>query len=371
MNDFEDYNKREERREKMSQLNIKNLAPRLPIIQGGMGIGVSMSSLAGAVAAEGAIGVISAAQIGFTEPDYDQNPLDASIRMLGKHIKWAKEKSNNGIIGVNIMVAVREYAKYVNAAIENGADLIISGAGLPLELPKLTKGSDIKIVPIISSLKAATILLKMWDKKDNRVPDGVIIEGPKAGGHLGFKKDEVLTFSQIDFDEQVRQICNIIKIYEEKYKTNIPVIVAGGIDSKEMAKHYFRLGAKGIQIATPLVTTEECDASLSYKQAYINAKKEDIVLVNSPVGMPGRAILNPFIKRIKQQKEMMTRCHQCIKGCKPEEISYCITEALIRAVKGDVENGLIFCGANAYQQNKIVTVKDVLRRYSDETETIN
>lgn len=365
MNDFEDYNKREERRGKMKQLKIKNLAPRIPIIQGGMGIGISMSSLAGAVAAEGGIGVISAAQIGFTEPDYDRNPLEANVRMLGKHIKLAKEKSKNGIIGVNIMVAVREYAAYVNAAMENGADLIISGAGLPLELPKLTKGRDIKIVPIISSFKAASILLKMWDKKDNRVPDGVIIEGPKAGGHLGFKKDEVLTLSQADFDQQVKEICNVVKTYEEKYDTNIPVIVAGGVDSREMAEHYFRLGAEGIQVASPFVTTKECDASLAYKQAYLNAKKEDIILVESPVGMPGRAICNSFIKRIRQQKEKMTLCHQCIKGCKPGEIKYCITEALIRAVKGDVENGLIFCGANAYQQDKIVTVKEVLNRYMD------
>lgn len=354
-------------------LHIGNLVAKLPIIQGGMGVGISLSSLAGTVAANGGIGVISTAQIGYSEDDFYKNPLEANLRMIGEHIKKAREIAPIGILGVNIMVATKQYKSYVLEAVKHGIDIIISGAGLPIELPSLVKNSKTKIVPIVSSLKAAAILLKLWDKKENTTADGIIIEGPEAGGHLGFKlnylqekewedKDNINTSS---FVQEVKEIIKLVKTYEEKYDKHIPVIIAGGADDKEKMEYYFELGASGIQVSTKFVCTTECDANIKFKEAYIGSKKEDIVFVNSPVGMPGRGLNTDFVKRTMEGPIKVNRCTDCIITCNPATTPYCITEALIRAAKGDIENGLVFCGANAYNETAIRTVKDVFKDFFD------
>ncbi len=344
-------------------LKIGNLTAKLPLIQGGMGVGISLSSLAGAVSAKGGIGVISTAQIGFTEPDFEHNPLEANLRMIGEHIKRARKIAPSGILGVNIMVATQNYARYVKEAIKNGIDLIISGAGLPTELPEIAKGSKTKLVPIVSSLKAANVILKMWDKKNNTAPDALIIEGPKAGGHLGFKPEQLVNIDEEAYEEEVKNIIALTKDYGTKYGKEIPVIVAGGIQNKQDMEHYFSLGADGIQVATKFVTTEECDADIKYKYSYIDCKKEDIIIVKSPVGMPGRAIKNAFMARVNLGRIPIKRCHNCIKSCNPADTPYCITEALANAAKGDLDDALLFCGANAYMEDKIRTVQDVLDDY--------
>jgi NAD(P)H-dependent flavin oxidoreductase YrpB (nitropropane dioxygenase family) len=349
-----------------NSLKIGNLTAKLPIIQGGMGVGISLSSLAGAVSAEGGIGVISTAQIGFTEPDFDKNPLEANLKMIGEHIKRARNIAPKGILGVNIMVATQNYAKYVKEAIKNGIDLVISGAGLPLELPELAKGTSTKLVPIVSSLKSASVILKMWDKKSNVAPDAIIIEGPKAGGHLGFRPEQLENIDDAAYDEEIKSIIEITKDYGTKYSKHIPVIVAGGIRNKEDMEHYFSIGAEGVQVATKFVPTEECDAHMAYKQAYINCKEEDIMIVKSPVGMPGRAIRNKFMERAKLGRIPVTRCHSCVISCKPAETPYCITDALVNAAKGNLDEALLFCGANAYLEDKVRTVKDVLNDFFGE-----
>lgn len=341
-------------------LKIGELTARLPIIQGGMGVGISLSSLAGAVAAQGGIGVISTAQIGFSEPDFKKNALEANLRMVGEHIKKARQIAPKGILGVNIMVATQNYAKYVKEAIKNGIDLIISGAGLPIELPEIAKGTRTKLIPIVSSLKAASIIFKMWDKKNQTTPDALIIEGPKAGGHLGFLPEMLEAIDDKAYDEEIKNIIDLTKDYGSKYGKHIPVIVAGGIKDKEDMEHYLSLGADGIQVATKFVTTEECDADMKYKQAYLDCKKEDIVIVKSPVGMPGRAILNEFVQKTLKGPIPIKRCHNCIKSCDPKDTPYCITEALANAAVGNLKEALVFCGANAYLENKIRTVKEVL-----------
>lgn len=341
-------------------INIGNKQLKYPIMQGGMGVGISLSNLAGAVAKEGGIGVISAAQIGFTEPTYKTKPLETNLRMLGEHIKRARKIAPNGVLGVNIMVATKDYALYVKEAIKQGIDLIISGAGLPIELPSLAKGTKTLLAPIVSSVKAAQLILKNWDKKSGTCPDLVVIEGPEAGGHLGFHREEIESINRKDYGEEIRKIITLVKEYGRKYEREIPVFCAGGIRNKEDVREYLNLGADGVQVGSLFVTTEECDASEGYKQAYINCKKEDIVIVKSPVGMPGRAISNPFLQRIKKERVPSTGCKNCIIPCNPKETPYCIADALIRATTGDVDNGLLFCGANAYLQNKITTVKDVL-----------
>lgn len=345
----------------MKSLKIGNLEAKIPIIQGGMGVGISRSSLAGAVAREGAIGIISTAQIGYDEEGFDKNQIETNLKAIKKHVALAKQNSNNGIIGVNIMVATKQYEKYVKAAVEANVDMIISGAGLPVNLPELVRGSDCKIAPIVSSLKAASVILKMWDRKYKRTADFLVIEGPRAGGHLGFSKEQLDNIESLNYDEEIKKIIEFKKEYEKKYNINIPVITAGGIFDKKDIQHQFELGADGVQMATRFVATYECDASDEYKMAYINSKSEDIKIVISPVGMPGRAIENKFLKNIKEGKvEKITRCFNCLEHCNPNETPYCITKALINAVNGNIDNGLIFCGDNVDKIDKIISVKDLI-----------
>lgn len=343
----------------ISGFSINGIKTRLPIIQGGMGVGISMSGLAGAVARQGGIGVISAAQPGFSLPEFPTNQLKANLEALAGHITRAKQKVVDGLVGVNIMCALTNYADYVKVSIENKADLIISGAGLPINLPELTKKASIKIAPIISSLKGARILLKVWDKKHQSTADMVIVEGPKAGGHLGFSLEQLE--NGVDFDNEVKGIVQLVKEYEEKYEKEIPVVYAGGVYTREDIERCMALGCAGVQMATRFVATEECDASPAFKQAYVDAAEEDIVLVKSPVGMPGRAINNDFAQRVATgEKEKIGKCLHCLNECNPAEIPYCISKALIDSAQGDAKNGLVFCGESAYKIQSISTVGEIM-----------
>lgn len=341
------------------ELKIGNLIAKIPIIQGGMGVGVSLSNLAGNVAKYGAIGVISAAHPGYLENDFEINTLQANLRALKKHIKKAKQISNNGIIGVNIMVAMKNYKELVQASIEGGADLIISGAGLPLKLPQYTQNSEIKIIPIVSSSKAVKLILSYWKKHYNKIADGIIIEGPEAGGHLGFKDNNIENDIN-EFETNVNNILETIKEFEKEYNKKIPVIVAGGVFDSDDIKKYINLGANAVQIGTRFVATVECDANIKFKETYLNCHKNDIKIVKSPVGMPGRAISNKFLNKINNDNNKITKCYNCLIPCNPSTTPYCISEALINAARGDIDNGLIFCGSNAYKINKIISVKELL-----------
>ncbi|NLK94372.1 MAG: nitronate monooxygenase [Clostridiales bacterium] len=346
-------------------LKIGELSVSLPIIQGGMGVGVSLSNLASAVTNAGGIGVISSAQIGFREPDFFNNSLECNLRTIKKEIKLAKDKCKNGILGLNVMVATTGYVETIKTAIEAGIDLIISGAGLPTNLPDIVKGSKVKIAPIVSSLKATKVILKLWDKHYNKTADMVVIEGPEAGGHLGFKKEN-LEEERIHFDETILSIIDEVKKYEKLYSKEIPVIVAGGVYTGYDIAKYLKLGASGVQMATRFVATHECDASKEFKEAYVNCKEEDITIVNSPVGMPGRAILNKFVKHSKSYKEKITHCYNCLTPCNPSDTPYCISRALINSVNGNVDDGLIFCGSNAYRIDKITSVSDLMNELKEE-----
>lgn len=336
---------------------------KLPLIQGGMGVGVSLGGLAGAVAAECAIGIISTAQIGFEEPDFVGNELECNLRGIRKQIAKAKEIAGGcGMVGVNVMVALQQYRDHVREAVKAGADAIICGAGLPMDLPELVEEGTAKIAPIVSSRKAAALILKSWDKKYGRVPDFIVAEGPNAGGHLGFSKDQLADVDvQTYFENEVKGVIEEKQSYEAKYGRSIPVFVAGGVWDAQDAKRIAELGADGIQAATRFVATEECDASTAYKMAYVNAKEEDVKIIKSPVGMPGRALHNTFIRQTEAEPQKIGRCYRCIKSCKPAEIPYCITQALVSAVQGDTENGLVFCGSNVGKIDKISTVHEVVQ----------
>ncbi len=346
----------------MKNLKIGEKITRVPLIQGGMGVGVSLGRLAGTVAAEGGVGIISTAQIGYREADFDQNPAGANLRAIKSEMEKARAISPDGIIGYNVMTALREHAAHIKEAVRAGADIIISGAGLPTDLPALTQGSKTRIAPIVSTDKSANVILKYWDKKYRRTADLVVIEGPEAGGHLGFRREEVENYTTDSYAQEIRKILETVRTYAEKYKTRIPVVVAGGIYDSSDVERVMALGADGVQVATRFVTTEECDADIRYKEAYVNASKDDIKIVKSPVGMPGRAIMNTFMRRVMSGEKIgHSPCHGCLAKCNPNEIPYCITDGLIDAVRGNIEKGLLFCGAKAYRAEKIETVREVMQ----------
>jgi nitronate monooxygenase len=273
----------------LNELKIGNLTAKIPIVQGGMGVGVSLANLAAAVANEGGIGTISGVQIGFREPDFFTDPIGANLRAIKKEIKKAREKTK-GIIAMNFMAAMNNYELYVKKAVEEKIDLIVSGAGLPIALPKLVKGSNTKIVPIVSSAKAAKIIIRSYLKSD-RLPDAVVVEGPLAGGHLGFKMEELLENKCMALIDIVKEVKLLLSTFEEKYKVKIPLIAAGGIRTKDDIIELKDAGADGFQIASLFVPTVECDAHQNFKSAYINARDDKINIIKSPVGMPGRAII--------------------------------------------------------------------------------
>lgn len=346
-------------------LKIGKFELDLPIVQGGMGIGISRSNLAAAVSNSGGLGVLSGAQIGHDEPDFETNTLQANLRAVKKHIKKAKEAPNGKMIGINLMVAMENYEEHVQAAVDAGVDIIISGAGLPLTLPGLLKGSDTMFAPIVSSARAAKALLKNYDRKYQVAPDMIVIEGPKAGGHLGFKLEDIEK-DTIDLNQIVKDVIEISNDYAQKYQKEIPVIVAGGVFDGNDIAHYLKLGASGVQMATRFIATEECDAHINFKNAIINSKKEDIILVKSPVGMPGRAILNPFSQKYGIKREKIRKCYNCVKPCNPATTIYCISKALLHAVRGEVDEALLFCGSNAYRVNELTTVDELMQTLKQE-----
>ena len=382
---------------RLKPLKIGPFTAERPVIQGGMGVGISLSSLAGAVAKAGGIGIISTAQIGFKSPDFWKNPMDENLKAIHTELEKARAIAPKGVLGFNIMVATKEYARYVKEAVKAGADVIISGAGLPIDMPKFVaeaeaekNGSeadpDMKkdmnrrhtmLAPIVSSVKSANVICRMWDRKYKTAPDFVVVEGPCAGGHLGFSREQLTeygvdtehvseTYKKEDYEKEIRGIITTVKEFAEKYKKDIPVITAGGIFDHEDVLRQMELGADGVQVATRFVTTEECDAPQAYKQAYLDAEEEDIVIVKSPVGMPGRAIRNEFLNRVQNGKIPVTHCFRCLEHCNPADTPYCITRALICAAEGKLQDALLFCGSNACRCKKIETVPQVMRELCGE-----
>lgn len=344
----------------MNSLKIGNLKVRIPIIQGGMGVGISLSGLASAVANEGGIGVISSAGLGLIYRHTANVYMEACIIGLREEIKKAKEKSS-GIIGVNIMMALTNFSDMVKTAIAEKVDIIFAGAGLPLDLPKyLTEGSSTKLVPIVSSARAAKIICEKWKTLYNYLPDMVVVEGPKAGGHLGFKVNQI-DDSDFSIENLIPEVVRELAVFEEKYNQEIPVVAAGGIYTGEDMYKIMQLGAKGVQIASRFVATFECDANMKFKESYLNATDNDVEIIKSPVGMPGRALKGVFLDRVKQGLTAPKSCpYNCLHTCDYKKVPYCIMLALFNAYKGKMEKGYAFAGTNAYLANKIVSVKEVI-----------
>lgn len=349
---------------KLPELNIGGLRARLPIIQGGMGIGISLSRLAAAVANEGGIGVISGVQMGFRDPDFRKDPIKANLKAIGDEIAKARRLSPTGIIGMNFMSIDSHYADYVREAVKNGIDLIISGAGLPLALPKLVEGTKTRIMPIVSSARACRLVLTSWLKKNGRVPDGVVVEGPLAGGHLGFKLEDLRAGTVQRLEDALSEVLDFVRDFEVKHNVKIPVIAAGGINSHEDIVRMLELGASGVQMGTVFVATEECDADDAFKQSYVNAKPEDARIVLSTTGFAARAINTPFVQQAYDQGGVPVRqCFGCMSEiCQPQTAPYCLSNALFDAANG--QGGLIFCGARVGEVQEMTTVHRLMASLS-------
>ncbi|MFV0382371.1 MAG: NAD(P)H-dependent flavin oxidoreductase [Breznakia sp.] len=350
-------------------LTIKDKVLSFPLIQGGMGVGVSLSSLAGSVMREGCMGVISAAHPGYRLPNFRLDSLASNCKALHEEVKKARKISEGkGLLAVNIMAASKDYVAYVKASVKAKVDAIISGAGLPLDLPSYVDDESILLAPIVSSGKAARLICRAWDKRHQKAPDFIVIESSAAGGHLGFKKEDLLAHTCTSLETIFHEVKAEVHPYEVKYASDIPIILAGGIyDGKDIADA-LRLGADGVQMGTRFIATTECDVAQEFKDMVVNCTREDIEIVNSPTGFPGRAIMNEFMQKRKGKENVTIRsCLHCLTPCNPQDTPYCISEALIQAAKGNVQNGLVFVGSNAYRIQEIVDVKVLIEELISET----
>jgi len=350
----------------MRELKIGDLTIAVPIIQGGMGIGVSLSGLASAVANMGGVGIISTVGIGMTRNKENLGYKKGNIEALGEEIRRARSNTS-GVLGVNIMSVLTDFSDMVKTSIDEGIDIIFSGAGLPLDLPSyLVAGNKTKLVPIVSSGRAAGIIAQKWQQNYDYLPDAFVVEGPKAGGHLGFKAD-ALEGAANKLETLVEEVVQVAREIKEKFKKEIPVIAAGGIFTGGDIKDIMKRGASGVQLGTRFVATEECDASLEFKQAVVDASETDIQIIKSPVGMPGRTIFNKFLQEAADGKRRPAYCkNNCIRSCNPKTTLYCISEALLSAFKGNLKDGFAFVGANAGRVRKITTVREIFGELEEE-----
>ena len=349
-------------------LRIGGLTARTPIVQGGMGVGISLSGLASAVANQGGVGVISAAAIGLVNPPRPSLGYEEDCRaVLRREIRRARELSPSGILGVNIMVALTNFADMVRVSAQEGIDIIFSGAGLPLDMPALLpEGVSTLLSPIVSSGRAAAVICKRWFSRTGRLPDAVVVEGPKAGGHLGFSPEQI-DDPAFALEALVPEVVESLKPFEDKAGHAIPVIAAGGCYTGADIRELLELGAAGVQMGTRFVATEECDADQAFKQAYIDAKPGDAIIIKSPVGLPGRALRNLFLEEVGNGCRKPVNCpYHCIRTCDPQKSPYCISLALMAAQKGCTDRGFVFAGANVHRVDRMTTVKELIDELREE-----
>ncbi len=359
--------------DKLKPLIIGDLEIKVPIIQGGMGVRLSLAPLAAAVANCGGAGTI--ASVGLP-PDTEDNRMNKLVReteYLPREIKKARELSKNGVIGVNIMVALSNYEAMVKTTVKEGVDFIISGAGLPISLPEFAEGTKAKLIPVISSSRGAELLIKTWFRRYKRFPDALIVEGPLSGGHIAGHTLEELRANKDKIKNEpllenaVKEVLEMVRKYEMEHKICIPVIAAGGIfDGKDIAK-FLKLGASGVQMGTRFIATTECSAANEFKELYVKAKDEDIVFIQSPVGMPAKVIRTKFIDKIMRgEGEPFTCNYLCLRTCDPNKVPYCIAKALINAAEGRVDQGVVLAGTNVAKIKKIVPVKELMNELVSE-----
>ncbi len=345
---------------KIPELQIGSISAKIPIVQGGMGVRVSLASLASSVANQGGIGTISSIGLGDIEGSAEVCER-TSLEGLVNEIRKARSMTD-GHIAVNFMGVLTNIDELIKASVQEGIRMIVFGAGLPTRLPALVPEPEVNLVPIISSARVAELILRTWDRRYERTTHGLILEGPLAGGHLGFSAEQLKHPEDYSLEKLLPEVLETIKPYEDKYGQKIPIITGGGIYTGKDIARMLSMGASGVQMGTRFVCTEECDVSQQFKQAYLDAKEEDIVIIKSPVGLPGRAINNRFLKDLEIKGKLKISCpYRCLTVCKVETARYCIALALLNSYFGDVDHGLIFCGQNAYRVDKITTVKELIQ----------
>lgn len=355
--------------ETLPQLRIGNLTAEIPVIQGGMGVGISLSGLASAVANEGGIGVIAAVGIAMLDTDKKGSARQRNITRLKEEIRKARALSD-GIIGVNIMVALTDFENLLVASFDEEADIVFLGAGLPMRVPQILtperlKEGKTKVAVIVSSGRAVSIILRAWSKY-GCLPDAIVVEGPKAGGHLGFKKEQIED-ENYELEKLVPDVVSAVRVYEEKFGKNIPVIAAGGIYTGSDIRKFLDMGASGVQMATRFITTHECDADIKFKEAFLDAEEGDVTIIESPVGLPGRAIKNQFLEEVEAGEKKPFKCPwKCLVSCDYRTAPYCIAMALVNAQKGKLRDGFVFAGHNAYRNKEIVSVHQVIESLKEE-----
>ena len=349
-------------------LQIGDLTAKVPIVQGGMGVRISLSSLAAAVAEEGGIGTISSIGLGdFESSQHDYERI--SREALQQEIRKARSMTK-GILAANFMGVLSNVEDLIKTAVKEGIKMIVFGAGLPMRLPKIVEDRTVNLVPIVSSARGAQLILRGWAKRFERTAGALIVEGPLAGGHLGFSAEQLEDLNEHSLDKIVPEAVEAVKPYEDRFGHRIPIIAAGGIFTGGDIARMLSLGASGVQMATRFVCTEECDAAQEFKQTYLDTTEEDIVIVKSPVGLLGRAVRNKFLKDLEAIDKLRIKCaYHCLTVCKVAEAKFCIAQALLNAYKGNVDQGLIFCGQNAHRIHKIVTVKELIAELMGELST--
>ncbi|MCE5186311.1 MAG: nitronate monooxygenase [Planctomycetaceae bacterium] len=342
-------------------MRIGDLTIDPPIVQGGMGVRVSRANLASAVANEGCAGMIASVGLG----DYEHAPgadfVELNRIALRDEIRKARRQSS-GVIGVNAMVAASNYESLVGVCAQEKVDMIISGAGLPMHLPAYTAGTNIMLVPVVSSARSLRLIYRKWMKDFNRGPDAVVVEGIHAGGHLGYSLEQIQQNSPT-LDQTLAEVLQFIS----ELPAPFPVIAAGGIFSGADMARYLAAGASGVQIATRFVCTDECDVDIRFKQAYLDARPGDLTIIKSPVGMPGRVIRNAFVDRINSGHRVPFKCkYQCLRTCSPAVAPYCIAEVLARASQGQLDESFVFAGSNAWRCDEIIPVKRLIQKIMQE-----
>jgi nitronate monooxygenase len=345
---------------KVPKLQIGQLEFELPIVQGAMGVQVSSFPLPAVVANEGGLGTITSI---VALNDYSAKHSDFSRAAqveLELEIRRCRTLTDKAL-AVNVMGAMSNVHGLIDTAVKNGIKMIVYGAGVPKDLPELVPDPSVNLVPIISSAKLAELLIKLWQRRYGRAPDAFILEGPLAGGHLGFSQEQLDNPEEFSLEKILQEVIAVVRPHEQALGRRIPIIAAGGIYTGEDAAYMLSLGAAGVQLGTRFVVTHECPAAPEFKQAYLEAKKDDVVIIHSPVGLLGRALSsNPFLEKVAA-KQIKMRCpYHCIRTCDIGQAGFCIAEALLNAKAGQLDDGLIFAGANVYRVDRIMSVRELM-----------
>ncbi len=361
---------------KLKPLKIGKHTIKHPIFQGGMGLGISWDKLAGNVSKEGGLGIISTVGTGY----YDNKKYSKQLienrpfsekdfynkEALIKIFENARKICGDAPLGANVLYAINDYGRVVTDSCEAGADMIITGAGLPMDMPEYTKDfPDVALIPIVSTGRAFRLIAKRWEKRYGKIPDAVIVEGPLSGGHQGFKYEDC--FKE---ENQLEHLIPDVREAVDKWDKNIPIIAAGGIWNKEDIEKFISLGANGVQMGTRFALTYECDASDTFKEILLNAKKDDILLMKSPVGYPARGVRTKLIEKVEKREGPKIKCisncvFPCHKGEEAKKVGYCIADRLADAYTGEEETGLFFSGAYAYKADKLIHVKDLIKELTE------